>query len=285
MGLFNRRRHPASESPAPSVQRVDVVIFDGAECSELVAVVGESNYQDAIRSICGSHEWEDVSFDCVAVLLPEPSNPHDPNAVMVQIDACRVGYLSRTDAVGYRPLIEQALAKEKLVACPARIAGHGPGGETSNLGVFLHLPRADEPIAWSPSEEPTLTGVHRMHGDSTGHSKAGLVRGKHFTTYVKEVKALKREGNYAVAEELLLECVDATEREARSDGLGVAPWYYEQLAIIYRRQHDLDKEVSILERFAQHHHAPGLEPPKLVARLAKARSKLEDQQAREEVYG
>lgn len=223
MGLFNRRRDPTSSPPAPGLQRAEAVIFDDADSRELIAVVGESYYQEDIRGICGSHEWEDVSFDCIAALVPEPSNPYDPNAVMVQIDARLVGYLSRGDAVEYRPLIDQALAKDTLVACRARIAGHGPGGETSNLGVFLHLPRPDEPIEWSADREATETGVHRTHAAGNGASGAGSVRGKHFTTYVEQIKQLKRDANDEAAEELLLECVDATEREDRADELGVAP--------------------------------------------------------------
>ena len=275
MGFFSRRRHPTSSPPAPGLQRAEAVIFDDADSRELVAVVGESHYQEDIRDICGSHKWEDVSFDCTAALVPEPSNPYDPNAVMVQIDARLVGYLSRADAVDYRPLIDQALAKDKLVACRARIAGHGPGGETSNLGVFLHLPRPDEPIEWSTDGQATETGGHRTQAAGNGASGPGLVRGKHFTTHVEQIKQLKREGNDEAAEALLLECVDATERECRADELGVAPWYYEQLAVIYRRRHEPDKEVAILERFAGQWQAGGVKVPRLLDRLAKTRAKLE----------
>ena len=175
------------------------------------------------------------------------------------------------------------------MACHARIAGHGPGGETSNLGVFLKLPPASESIEWSshdytPKEEATRTGEHRRH-DGAGGSNVGLIRGKHYSYYVDEVKALKHDGNDVAAEELLLECVEATEREEQADGLGVAPWYYEQLAIIYRRRHEPDLEISILERFAGHHHAPGKEPPKLVERLSKAQAKREAQVAQTSVAG
>ena len=47
------------------------------------------------------HPFTSVPFDCIAALVPEPSNPYDSNAVMVQIDGRHVGYLSREDAVAF----------------------------------------------------------------------------------------------------------------------------------------------------------------------------------------
>jgi hypothetical protein len=52
---------------------------------------------------------------------------------------------------------------------------------------------------------------------------------------------------------------------------GVAPWYYEQLAILYRKGKDYSKEVEILERYEAQSKAPGMGPEKLALRLIKAR--------------
>lgn len=99
----------------------------------------------------------------------------------------------------------------------------------------------------------------------------GYYRGRHFTTYVEEVKELKRTGDFKVAEKLLLDLIEATEAEAKARKWGVAPWYYEQLAIIYRKHKDYRAEVKILERFAKQKHAPGTKPTELMARLKKAK--------------
>lgn len=114
-------------------------------CTELVDAVGESHYQDALRAICGSKGWEDVAFDCIAVLVPEPTNPYDPNAVMVQVDGHCVGYLSRDNAIAYGTLIKHPNLKGRFAGCRAQIAGRAKarGGTTSNLGIFLRLPPAD----------------------------------------------------------------------------------------------------------------------------------------------
>lgn len=83
------------------------------------------------------------------------------------------------------------------------------------------------------------------------------MRGVHYTGYVEEVKHLRRSGQEAEAECLLLELVAATEAEAAVERWGVAPWYYQQLAIIYRKRGDPQREVEILERFARQEHAGG----------------------------
>ena len=97
--------------------------------------------------------------------------------------------------------------------------------------------------------------------------KPGYYKGRHFTTWVDDVKELKRSGNIDQAEILLVELVKATEAEVG----GVAPWYYEELAKIYRNQKTYDKEIEILERFANQRHSPGKKTTRLLERLNKAK--------------
>ena len=81
--------------------------------------------------------------------------------------------------------------------------------------------------------------------------KAGLFHGRHYTTYVEEVKQLKRENKLIEAEKLLLTLIYFVEQEGIYTDWGLAPWYYEQLAIIYRKQLRYQDEISILERYCQ----------------------------------
>lgn len=106
-------------------------------------------------------------------------------------------------------------------------------------------------------------------------TKPGFLGGRHYTEYVEEVKGLKRAGRLDKAEELLLMLVGAVEEEARAQGWGVAPWYYEQLAVIYRKRKDYAAEVSILKQYMNQPHAPGVGPHKLSERLKKAQHLLE----------
>ena len=85
------------------------------------------------------------------------------------------------------------------------------------------------------------------------------------------LKSLRKSGKVIELENLLLELVKATEAESAMDGMGVAPAYYSELAILYRKQKEYSKEISILERFAKQKHARGVMPAKLLERLEKAK--------------
>ena len=100
---------------------------------------------------------------------------------------------------------------------------------------------------------------------------AGLVDGKHYSAFVEEVQDLKRNGEFGKAEALLLRLVQATEEEAKVEHWWSASWYYEQLAIIYRKQKAYSNEVSILKRFARHNHD---KTHPLLERLRKAEVRI-----------
>jgi len=99
----------------------------------------------------------------------------------------------------------------------------------------------------------------------------------HYTDCVEIVKKLKADGNFDEAIPILIKAIDQTENESRKmgKGWGVAPWYYEQLAIIYRKMKNFQAEIDILERYKKQEKAPGIGPSKLAARLIKARELLE----------
>lgn len=104
---------------------------------------------------------------------------------------------------------------------------------------------------------------------------AGSVESSYYTDHVERVKQLKREKRHPEAIELLLKLVDATENESKvaGEGWGVAPWYYEQLAIIYRKEKRYGEEVAILERYQAQPKAPGVGPTKLAECLEKAKQR------------
>jgi len=105
----------------------------------------------------------------------------------------------------------------------------------------------------------------------------GFVDGEHFTAYVDEVKQLKRAKRHEEAIALLLKLIAATEAESRDPGGAdrVAPWYYEQLAIIYRKERRFADEVAVLERYEDQCSQLGRSAGRLAARLTKARAKNE----------
>ena len=115
--------------------------------------------------------------------------------------------------------------------------------------------------------------VAEFNSGMTAIRDAGSVNGAHYTDCVEEVKQLKREGKNQEAIEILLRSVEASEAEAEfaGEGWGVAPWYYEQLAILYRKEKQYRDEVDVLKRYASQPKAPGVGPKKLADRLEKAK--------------
>jgi hypothetical protein len=117
-------------------------------------------------------------------------------------------------------------------------------------------------------------GMHRTGAESGTRKRPdvpGYLRGRHYSDYTGEVRELEGQGRLEEAEELLCELVEAVEGHSIATGMGVAPSYYERLAIIYRKQRRLEDEIEVLERFAAQRHAPGRMPAKLSSRLDKAR--------------
>jgi len=73
-------------------------------------------------------------------------------------------------------------------------------------------------------------------------------------------------------ERIFIAMVEETEADDAKNGWGVAPGWYQKLAILYRKQKRYDDEVAILERYEAQRKAPGALPKKLAERLIKARA-------------
>ena len=111
---------------------------------EIVRAVGVSHYQDALRRSAGAEGPVSIRRDVEAALVPEPENPHDPNAVRVEVDGELVGYLARDDALRYGPAVRRLREHGRLLVSDAVISRRGEDSETPNLGLFLSLPSATE---------------------------------------------------------------------------------------------------------------------------------------------
>ncbi len=92
----------------------------------------------------------------------------------------------------------------------------------------------------------------RTSKSQDGHSdQPGYYRGRHYTSSLDRVKSLKRQDKLEEADELLGNLIGAVESEAKQQGWTVAPWYYEQLAIVRRKRKDYAGEIAALERYVQ----------------------------------
>jgi hypothetical protein len=104
-------------------------------------VVGESNYQDALSTICGGPCEEGHYHECIARLIPKPSNAFDKNAVMVVIENRKVAYLPRDDAKRYLRELARLGLTGGSASCKAVIKGGWDSDECGkgHFGVDLDL--------------------------------------------------------------------------------------------------------------------------------------------------
>jgi hypothetical protein len=155
MGLLDRLmgRRGSSVSARAETPSVPVFLLGGQDDLE---VVGELAYQDVLWRLCGGTAGDQIRSDVVAVLVPEPGNPYDANAIAVQIDSQTVGYLSRATAQEYLPGLKHLMfGRGGYVALRGVIVGggyydDGPG----RLGVWLDHDPADFGVvpasSWGP---------------------------------------------------------------------------------------------------------------------------------------
>jgi HIRAN domain/Zinc finger found in FPG and IleRS len=171
MGLLDRLRggrRPSVSEPNAAAP-ASVCLLGGQEDLE---IVGELAYQAVLWQLCRGTVGDRIRCDIVAVLVPEPANPHDPNAIAVQIDGHVVGYLARAMAQEYLPGLRDVMAKRSAyVALRGVIVGggyyeDGPG----RLGVWLE-------------HDPVDFGIHpaSLHLRPPRYSETGGVMRTGFT--------------------------------------------------------------------------------------------------------
>lgn len=105
-----------------------------------LAVVGESNYRETIERIVGRQAGGHTAITN-ATLVAEPANPYDVNAIAVQVDSRTVGYLSRADAVRYKPVMDWARQQGFIPCVRADIKGgwRQDDGSWADFGVRLYV--------------------------------------------------------------------------------------------------------------------------------------------------
>lgn len=167
---FLKRRAPESgekrgalwspgHEPAPAGSRgtveLDVTQFGQIRDDAAVRVVGEAYRQELVAKARppGPDELPPglnapPAGYYKALLVPEPTNEYDPNAILVALwsgrDWAKCGYLARGEASRYRPLFAYLGrgGKSPAIACDAAIVA-----EAGGRGVILHLGTPGECVA------------------------------------------------------------------------------------------------------------------------------------------
>jgi HIRAN domain len=101
--------------------------------------------QDVLWTLCGGSLGDRIRHDITAVLVPEPDNPYDANAIAVRIGGDLIGYLPRDVAAQYISGLRELMSGSGAhVALRGVIVGGGYRGDgPGRLGVWLYHDPAD----------------------------------------------------------------------------------------------------------------------------------------------
>ena len=122
---------------------VTVTVYVG---DALLDVTGESHYQNNLMAIAGVKTDGGYNLAIDAVLVREPDNEYDENAIAVYarvkdaaVDALKVGYVARELAVDLAPALEEKNASGEVVALEGFIRGGWDrgDGDTGHYGISI----------------------------------------------------------------------------------------------------------------------------------------------------
>jgi hypothetical protein len=155
--------HPSTMNPGsgvPAQPTVPVFLLGGQEDLE---VVGESFHQPVLWHLAHANVGDKVRCNIAAVLVPEPDNQHDPNAIAVHIDGQIIGHLPRAIARQYLPGVRHLMTtRGGYAALRGVIVGGGYWADGPGLlGVWLEHDPADFGIRPSPPAHPRRQDIHR----------------------------------------------------------------------------------------------------------------------------
>lgn len=227
---------------------VPAALYGGVHSLE---VVGEASYQDSLWRVCGRSQGEKVRHDVIAVLVPEPTNPYDSNAISVQIDGDLVGYLPKEIAGTYLPGLKALMRpKGAYVALNGVIVGggiysDGPG----RLGVWLQHDPADFGVVVSDSDLRQKRSNAQKTVMRTGYSEALLTDAddaSYDLSWAESVLASDDEAAITMLRELL-----ATER----DVLDRHYQYAELENRLYRRRDVQETALAEFDTVCRRHDA------------------------------
>ncbi len=114
-----------------------------------IAIVGESNYRDALVQLTGGQRREGVKQYLTAALVPEPTNRYDSNAISVRIGGQLVGYLSKGDAFRYKTVFDRLMRSGRTAYCSAQVrAGWDRGGgDRGDFSVTVYVDSPERQMA------------------------------------------------------------------------------------------------------------------------------------------
>ena len=138
MGLFSKHKNPPPATPSqvrapfapPAVSsgaQGPAVVGSGLDFAHIrvpasgwcgINVVGESYYAQSFAAILGGRTGEHIVD---AVMVREPENPYDKNAIRIDINRYPVGHIAKEECRNFHPLLAYAAAKGAVLVVTARL--------------------------------------------------------------------------------------------------------------------------------------------------------------------
>lgn len=115
-----------------------------------VDVVGEQHHQDALETLAaGRNAFGTRRRLLTAVLVREPDNEYDPNAVRVEAAGATLGHLSRDDAPRFHAIIDRLARAGMPATCRAMLTGGWDRSRADRGFIGLKIFTGRRPATWN----------------------------------------------------------------------------------------------------------------------------------------
>lgn len=284
MGLFGNKESNPGQAGIPGPEAVLLVERSGAEDVE---VSGESYHRSEIAAMFQGWGFVEGGVKmCHAVLVREPTNKYDPNAVKVLVDNHHVGYVDANYAEAFSAALKR-LKRGQYGYVAARAWGTNDDG-TWRARVTLNLSGETEREHDYAAErkEGEANQAEREQNRAEREQKraerdalkvrkqaardAATIDGMYWGNYQEAIRELKRQKRLEDARALLAKCVEAAELEGRMAGAVPDPWPADQLAAMLVRAKEGAAALSLLERYERACNGAPV-PDKIAQRLVAVR--------------
>jgi hypothetical protein len=134
-------------------------------------VAGERNYLANFERIFGKRDADGVDEEIEALLVLEPTNPYDPNAVRVEVDGLTLGYLSRHSAPAFRSMLRSRFGNADRAIASGIVRGGWYRGsdDQGDFGVTLDVPLDALPAITAPVQ--TKASINSKPAGKPWHRK------------------------------------------------------------------------------------------------------------------
>jgi hypothetical protein len=141
-------REPAALSHVDAQQNTNTAsgYYAWPELGQFAFAVDGESFQEAIKQLLQENAIapdEDSAFKAhilTAHLIPDNDNPHDSNAIRIDINSRTVGYLNREQALSFRRRLDEKGLSSQITTCGAMIiVDDDENGKTLSYGIKLDI--------------------------------------------------------------------------------------------------------------------------------------------------